>query len=163
VIKTYDKQTQALRRNERNEHVLSAVAAIRAKQFQQVQAEVQQGRAPSWEDFPRAVDLAVLQQMTDPRQAQETVAWLKRFASPGGWEGYMKHLDRWDNELRRGEGYAFNIYVTPQTRTENTTQEEIRRHAAMEAQYYRRLGSFVGPQAQQRGVVAWGRQDRAGQ
>lgn len=126
----------------RNEELAQALLALRSAQFGQVEKEVQQGREPTWQDFVRTNDLALLlgkQGQFEP--AQHVVQWEIEQANRGGWSAYLDPLQRSLGHLSRGDTLQFNIYWA-----RNSSFPE-------EFKYARRLPSFQGPEPQQRGVT----------
>lgn len=105
-------------------------------QFEQIKRELEQGRMPTWDDFVRVNDLAILHgisDVVDSQSAKEAADWLIREADRGGWTAYMKPLRKMQHLFNEGERFNYNIL----RRTKSEFPEEFR--------YGRRLPSFKGP------------------
>jgi hypothetical protein len=119
----------------RNISFQNALTELRSAQFEQIKRELQQGRTPTWEDFVRVNDLAVLLGFAkDYKSAEEAAVWLIDGADAGGWTAYMKPLEDMQHYFSQGQAYNYNIQLA--TRPELSV--EIFR-------YGRRLPSFKGP------------------
>jgi hypothetical protein len=103
---------------------------LRAAQFRQVRAEVDEGRPPVWEDFARVDDLVYL--YSEPADRVPVIEWLVEHAQAGGWTGYLRLLEWMQAHAEHGHlGYL--IY----TAAGSKYPEEFR--------YGGRLPSFKGP------------------
>jgi hypothetical protein len=114
---------------------------LRMAQFEQIKKELEEGRAPTWEDFVRVNDLAILlgTAAREFESAQDVTGWLIQEAERGGWSAYMKPLENMRTNFIEGKGYNYNISVARKV----DFPEEFR--------YGRRLPSFKGPK--KRGTV----------
>jgi hypothetical protein len=114
---------------------------LRIAQFEQIKKELEEGRAPTWEDFVRVNDLAILlgTAAREFESAQDVTGWLIQEAERGGWSAYMKPLENMRTNFIEGKGYNYNISVARKV----DFPEEFR--------YGRRLPSFKGPK--KRGTV----------
>ncbi|MFC1635265.1 hypothetical protein ACFL5Z_10530 [Planctomycetota bacterium] len=113
---------------------------LRMAQFEQIKRELEEGRAPIWEDFVRVNDLAaLLSRAGDFESAQEAAEWMIKEAERGGWAAYMAPLENMQRNFNEGKGFSYNISVA----TKVSFPEESR--------YGRRLPSFRGPQ--KRGTI----------
>ncbi len=107
---------------------------LRMAQFEQIKRELGEGRAPTWEDFVRVNDLAILfGTARDFESAQDAVGWLIREAERGEWSAYMEPLEMMQTNFSEGRGFNYNISVARKV----DFPEEFR--------YGRRLPSFKGP------------------
>ncbi len=126
----------------RDQELAQELLALRSAQFGHIEKEVQQGREPTWQDFTRTNDLALLLGKTGQFEpARHVVQWEIEQADRGGWSAYLDPLQRSLGHLSRGDTLAFNIYWA-----RNSGFPE-------EFKYARRLPSFQGPQPRQRGVT----------
>ena len=115
---------------------------LRSKQFDRIRTEVAQGRMPTWKDFLRIYDLAILfSSAKDYQSALETTVWLISQAHKAGWIAYLDTLKDMENRFASGQGYYSNIYLPGL----NAFPEEYR--------YGRRLPSFQGPDQRRRRLV----------
>ena len=106
---------------------------IRAEQFEQIKQELEAGREPTWEDFVRVNDLAILcGDTTDLEQGINVAAWLIDNAEQGGWTAYLQPLRNMQDNFSKGNMFNYNIYNSRGT----TFPEEYR---------YSGLPSFKGP------------------
>ncbi|HUT28216.1 MAG TPA: hypothetical protein VMX13_00380 [Sedimentisphaerales bacterium] len=138
VLMTFE---QLRARKTRNISFLNALTELRSAQFEQIKRELQEGRTPTWEDFVRVNDLAILLGFAkDYQSAERGAVWLLDGADAGGWTAYMQPLKDMQRCFGQGEPYNYNIQLA--TRPELSV--EIFR-------YGRRLPSFKGPR--ERGVT----------
>ena len=129
----------------RNVEVEKALIELRGGQFAAIRKEVEAGRNPSWKDFTRAVDLAVLQSLYAPDSSRKVLCWLKDNSVRGGWSTATCNnvLDRCLSQLDRRQPFNFNIYVKRKAKRPEETR------------YARRAPSFRGPEPTRRGLVLW--------
>jgi hypothetical protein len=119
----------------RNISFLNTLTELRSAQFEQIKNELEQGRTPTWEDFVRVNDLAILLGLAkDYESGEKAAVWLINQADAGGWTAYMQPLKDMQHYFSQGEAYNYNIQLA--TRPELSV--EIFR-------YGRRLPSFKGP------------------
>jgi len=125
----------------RNIALRETLTELRKAQFEQIKRELEEGRAPIWEDFVRVNDLASLLGRTggDFEAAQDAAGWLIREAERGGWQAYMKQLEKMQSNFNEGKNLNYNISVARKV----DFPEEFR--------YGRRLPSFKGPK--KRGTI----------
>jgi len=122
--------------DERNRSIAlrDTLMELRIAQFEQIKRELEEGRAPSWEDFVRVNDLAILLgRAGDFESAQKAAEWLIKKAKRGGWLAYMEPLEKMQTNYNEGKGFNYNISVARKV----DFPEEFR--------YGRRLPSFRGP------------------
>jgi outer membrane lipoprotein-sorting protein len=106
---------------------------IRVEQFEQIKQELESERDPTWEDFVRANDLAILCGWTkDFEQGLNVAAWLIDNAEQGGWAAYLQPLENMQNHFNNGSGFNYNIFIS----TGTSFPEDYR---------YGGLPSFKGP------------------
>ncbi len=121
---------------------------LRSKQFEQVKKETKEERTPTWEDFVRANDFALLLGKSEKYEsAKEVVKWLIHQADIGEWTAYIQPLERSLGELSQDNMLEFNIYWA----YKSAYPEEFN--------YTRRLPSFKGPNPELRGVRRLDRQN----
>jgi hypothetical protein len=131
----------------RQDGVCEALEALRAKQFTIIKGQVDGGRPPTFDDFPRIFDLAVLQSFLHPQLATQTLAWLTDHAVRGEWAGYSQVLDFFRTRLAqdRGDTCTMNIF---NAKYPNPADAFV---------YGRRLPSFRPPTISEDLLTYWGR------
>lgn len=134
-----DRDDRAKQRHRENNDEL---LAVRKAQFGQVQMELAAGRESDWNDFVRVYDYAWLVQWSDPQAAESALDWLDKEVSKGKWSYYQNAIADWRDSLSRGKVYSRNTYISKHERFD---PEEYRFS-------HRSLG-YVGPRAQERGIV----------
>lgn len=124
----------------RNIALQNTLEELRMAQFEQIKRELEEGQMPTWEDFVRVNDLAILLgRAGDFKSAQDAAEWLIQQAEQGGWSAYMEPLKNMQRNFNEGERFNYNISVARKV----DFPEEFR--------YARRLPSFRGPK--KRGTV----------
>lgn len=117
----------------RNDEIMEILRNLRREQFAIIRNQVEQGHKPTLQGFVCACDLAFLQQGHDKTAAIETVRWLRSNAREGGWSRNDRTLAQFENALKQGTGYGFQIYVA------------LGQKPANRSRYTRRAPSFRGP------------------
>jgi hypothetical protein len=108
---------------------------LRLAQFEQIKSQAAQGRTPTWKDFVRVHDLAIVlsSYREDYAQAAAVAQWLIAQAPTAGWTYYLDSLKSMEQAYSKGEGYRTGLFM----------------HGGdvfpAEYQYARRLFSFQGP------------------
>lgn len=111
------------------------VSELRLAQFEQIQSRMAQGQVPTWKDFVRVQDLAVLLSSCreDYTQAAIVTQWLIDQASDAGWTYYLDSLEKMEQAYLKNDGYHAGLFL----------------HGPdvfpAEFQYARRPFSFQGP------------------
>ncbi len=124
----------------RNVALRETLMELRIAQFEQMRRELEEGRAPIWEDFVRVNDLAaLLGRAGDFESAQDAAEWLIQEAERGGWSAYMEPLKNMQRNFNEGKTLNYNITVARKV----GFPEGFR--------YGRRLPSFRGPK--KRGTI----------
>lgn len=124
----------------RNIALRETLTELRMAQFEKIKRELEEGRAPTWEDFVRVNDLAsLLGRAGDFESAQDSAEWLIQEAERGGWSAYMEPLKNMQRHFNESETLNYNISVARKV----DFPEGFR--------YGRRLPSFKGPK--KRGTV----------
>jgi hypothetical protein len=123
-------QTEDLKRNPIYRGLL---ADLRRQQFEQLQVKVAQGYTPTWRDFVRCNDFALLWSRRDPDAALAAIRLLLAQAPKAGWTFYLEDLRRIEQRLLDGEAGCVTTFLGGHQGTYLD-------------QYSRRLWSFQGPQ-----------------
>jgi hypothetical protein len=123
-------RTEPLQRNPIYRGLLSD---LRREQFEQFKARVAQGCVPTWKDFVRCSDFALLWSRRDPEAALEAIRLLIDQAPKAGWTFYLEDLRHAEQRLLDGEPGSVTTFL-------GGHQGEYL------DQYSRRLWSFQGPQ-----------------
>lgn len=108
---------------------------LRMAQFEQIKSQVAQGHVPTWKDFVRVHDLAILlgSNRADYKQAAMVTRWLIDQAPTAGWTYYLDSLKNMEQAYSKGEDYRTGLFMYgPDV-------------FPAEYQYARRLFSFQGP------------------
>jgi hypothetical protein len=137
IMRKYDPDSDA---KTVNIALRDTLIELRAQQFEQIKNELGQGRQPTWADFVRVNDLALLHGLAgEYESALEVAEWLIANADPGGWTAYMEPLEDMERCFSQGEHFGYNIQGA-----KGEFPADIFRYA-------RRLPSFKGPR--ERGVI----------
>jgi hypothetical protein len=107
---------------------------LRAKQFEQIQAQVSAGAVPTLKDLVRVCDLPMLLGMAGGfASAQQVFEWMIGQAERAGWTMYERRMKTGQKRCGEGKIYDFGVFVGGASYPE-------------EFRYGRRLSSFQGPQ-----------------
>lgn len=112
------------------------LTTLRSEQFEQIKAKVAQGYVPTWKDFVRAHDLAILlsSNCDDCDAARDVTRWMIEQAPTAGWTYYVDtQLVEMEEAFAAGDKYRSGLFMS----SPNSFPEEYR--------YGRRLFSFQGP------------------
>lgn len=119
----------------RNPVYVDTLLDLRAGQFEQIQARVSAGAAPTVKDLIRVSDLtALLGYARNFDAGMQVFDWMIQQAGRAGWTVYERRLRTGRERFSEGKPYAFPIFVGG-----FAFPEEYR--------YGRRLDSFQGPDA----------------
>jgi len=126
--------------------ICETLLKLRSEQFKWIKNDIKQTRRnPTWYDFIRAVDCAVLLSIYDRPSAKEVVTWLQQNTERGGWDAYGNAFDAFQKALDQNKPFNFSIYVATKSKDGNAFR------------YGRRFPSFRGPNPEERGLVLWKR------
>jgi hypothetical protein len=107
---------------------------LRARQYEQIQAQVSAGAVPTLKDLVRVCDLSMLLGMAGEfASAQQVFEWMVGQVERAGWTMYERRMKAGQKRSNEGHIYAFGVFVGG-----TAYPEEFR--------YGRRLSSFQGPQ-----------------
>jgi len=107
---------------------------LRARQFEQIQAQVSAGTVPTLKDLVRVCDLPMLLGMAGEfASAQQVFEWMIGQAERAGWTMYEHRMKTGQKRCGEGKIYGFDIFVGGAAYPE-------------EFRYGRRLSSFQGPE-----------------
>jgi len=138
----------------RTDVYVGVLLPLRLTQFKQSKAEITNGRNPTWHDYARACDTAVLLVMAgEVPDAKETVAWVQSAIIDAGVVHPVYGEDLMSVEARfdRGRKFLLDTRFRLYRDTVYATNEEL---WARRARYQRRrLPAFLGPDVNERGVV----------
>jgi len=127
----------------RNSCYREVLTKLRLAQFEQIKKEIEQGLAPTWKDFVRINDLAILfGGEKDYESGLEVIDWLILEANRGGWSAYLNPIKKMQKNYSVSKKFNYNIYVPKM----DVFPEEYR--------YGRRLPSFQGPEHKKRLIPA---------
>jgi len=108
---------------------------LRLGQFARLKDRVAQGYVPTWKDYVRLHDLAILlsSDCKDYDQAASVVEWMIAQVSTAGWTYYLPSLTEMEEAYSAGQGYKTGMFMYGP----DSFPEEFR--------YSRRVFSFQGP------------------
>lgn len=108
---------------------------LRMAQFERIKSLIAQGHIPTWKDFVRVHDLAIVlsSYREDYAQAAAVTQWLIGQAPTAGWMYYLDSLKSMEHAYSRGEGYRTGLFMYGPDAF------------PAEFQYARRPFSFQGP------------------
>jgi hypothetical protein len=108
---------------------------LRLSQFEQIRNKAARGCVPTWKDFVRVHDLAILlsSNREDYEQARQVAQWMIDQAPMAGWTYYLPWLTKMEQAYAGGQSYRTGLFM----------------HGPdafpAEYQFSRRLFSFQGP------------------
>jgi hypothetical protein len=116
---------------------------LRLSQFEQIRDKAARGYVPTWKDFVRVHDLAILlsSNREDYEQARLVAQWMIDQAPTAGWTYYLPWLTKMEQAYAGGQGYRTGLFM----------------HGPdafpAEYQFARRLFSFQGPRERRERIL----------
>jgi len=120
------------------------VLDLRVLQFEKIKQQVSEGQGPTWRDFVRIYDLAMLlgSRAKDYTPATAVTQWMIQQAPTAGWIYYLDILNKMDKAYNASQGLGANIFVG---RGAHTFPEDFR--------FSRRSFSYQGPKKRQQKLM----------